>query len=637
MKRKNALTVGVLAAILAAGCLSACSDKASDEDFNKRPNDTNPDDTGGNGTDDGSIPDFDQLISAWEGETADDKSLDIVGTDKDIYHELNSFSNTVTVVYNGAEATVACSNPQILTDVQGAYVTIDMQTNSVAGAEIVLMGTSDDGGLKIYGSNKFKLTLSGVELTSKRGPAINSQCKKRIYVHLNDGTTNRLTDAASYGDDTYYTNGANSSSEDRKGCFFSEGNLVFSGAGVMVVAGRYKHGIATDGYMWIRPGVTLVVTSAAKNAIHAKGDTDDGIGVYMAGGLIYADVSSTAGKGIKTDSNAEIAGGKLTLCTAGNAEYDSDDNDTSSAAGIKADGDVVISGGTHVLKSTGTGGKGINADGAIRITGGTVTVTTTGGKYTYSSAFTSSPKGVKADGDIEIGGGKLSVCVTGASDGSEGIESKSSIYVSGGEIYSYAYDDAINAADAICISGGKVYAYASNNDGIDTNGSLTITGGLVIGAGSNAPESGIDVDNSKDFKINGGTVIGVGGTVQSNPSSASQQRSVIYNGISASKGTSICILNSSGEPIMAYELPRTLNGGSMLFSSKDLTAGSYTVCVGGTLSGAANSWNGWSEGGSWSGGSQLGTFTSSGIVTTVGSNHNFGPGGGHGGGGGGRP
>lgn len=103
-------------------------------------------------------------------------------------------------------------------------------------------------------------------------------------------------------------------------------------------------------------------------------------------------------------------------------------------------------------------------------------MTTTGGKYYYSQSLTSSPKGVKADGNITVSGGKLNISVTGVSDGSEGLESKTTLTVTGGEVYSYAYDDAINASSAINISGGKVFAYASNNDGIDSNGSLTISG-----------------------------------------------------------------------------------------------------------------------------------------------------------------
>ena len=592
--------------------------------------------SGGSGSDDGDTPDFDPTITGWDGQKADDAALDVVGTDEDIYWEANTFGGnggvTVDVVYSGSSATVNTSDNSVICYTDGAYVTIDILTNSVKNVEIVVSGKSDDGQLKIYGEKKFKLTLSGVELTSGKGPAINDQCKKRAFVHLTAGTTNRLTDAASYSEEPRYLNGGSSASEDRKGCFFSEGNLIFSGTGVLEVEGNYKHGIVTDGYFYTRPGVTLAVTGAAKNAIHVKGDEDDGIGVYMAGGLVYANVSSTAGKGIKTDLDAGIAGGKLLLNTSGNATYDSDEKDTSSSAGIKTDGSVIISGGTHILKSTGTGGKGINADGEIRISGGG---TTTGGKFYYSSDLTSSPKGVKGDGDITISGGKLNISVTGVSDGSEGLESKSTLAISDGEVYVYAYDDAINAASAINISGGKVYAYASNNDGIDSNGSLVISGGLVIGVGTSAPESGIDCDNSNSFRIDGGTVIGMGGTLQSSPSSSSKQRSVVYNGVSATKNAKICVLDNEGTPVLTFAFPRTMSGASFFFSTPDIASGaSYTVSSGGTLGDYTDSWNGWYGGGTWSGGSQVGTFTSNSVVTTIGSNGGGMPGGG---GPGGRP
>lgn len=623
MKKNTLLVTIVIAFVLGAG-FSSCT---VDNDFDISEN--LPEDSSSN--DDGDTPDFDPAISDWDGQKADDTAMDIVGSDEDIYWEANGFGGdeavTVNVTYLGNTASVTTSDESVKYDIDGAYVTIDMLTNSVKNVEIVASGKSDDGQLKIYGENKFKLTLSGVELTSSKGPAINDQCKKRAFVHLTEGTTNSLVDAASYSEEPFYLNGGSSESEDRKGCFFSEGNLIFSGTGVLMVEGNYKHGIVTDGYFYMRPGVTIVVTGAAKNAIHVKGDEDDGIGVYMAGGLIYANVSSTAGKGIKSDLDVEIAGGKLLLNTSGEATYDADENDTSSSAGIKTDGNVIISGGAHTLKSIGTGGKGINADGEIRISGGETTVTTTGGKYTYSSTLTSSPKGVKADGDITISGGKLNISVTGVSDGSEGLESKATLNVSDGEIYVYAYDDAINAASAINISGGKIFAYAINNDGIDSNGSLVISGGLVIGIGTSSPESGLDCDNSNIFKINGGTVIGMGGTMQSNPSTSSTQRSVTYNGVSATKGSKICVLDSSGTPILTFEFPRTMNSTAFFFSTPDIVSeASYTVSSDGLLSDYTDSWNGWYRGGTWSGGSQVGTFTSSSIVTTVG-NSGFGGGG----------
>jgi len=586
----------------------------------------------GNGTssNDGTVPEFDSTITQWDGEEAEDAHLDVVGTDADFYHEANTFTSTVTITYNGSSVSVESSNNQILHHISGAYATVDMQTNSVSGVEIVVKGKSEDGGLKIYGEKKYKLTLAGVELTSQKGPAINSQCKKRIYVHLQEGTTNCLTDVASYSDDTYYMDA--SADEDRKGCFFSEGNLVFSGAGTLVVAGKYKHGIVTDGYFWMRPGVTIAITEAAKNGIHVKGDSDDNIGVYIKGGLIYANLSSEAGKGIKCDLDVEVVGGKLCLNTSGNAIYESDENDTSSAAGIKTDGSIVISGGTHTLKSTETGGKGLNADTDIIIAGGNTTIITTGGKYIYTSSLTSSPKGVKADGNITISDGKLNISVTGKSDGSEGLESKGTMSISGGEVYVYAYDDAINAAKALNVTGGKVYAYASNNDGIDSNGTLIVSEGLVIASGTSAPEGGIDVDNSNNFKINGGIVISVGGSLQSTPSSGSSQRCVAYNGISVSKGKKVAVLDSSSKPILTFELPRTISNASFFFSCPDLVANdSYTISSEGTLSSYKDSWNGWYNGGTWSGGTQLTSFTSNSVITTIGSSNNGPSGGGMGG------
>ncbi len=580
----------------------------------------------------GSGTTIDSTITDYDGELADDKADDVVGTDEDFYWEANTFSNTVDIVYSSSGATVTVSNSNILYDINGAHVTIDMLTISVKNVNITNSGSSCIGSLKIYGDKKFMLTMNGVDLTSKLGPAINSQCKKRMFFHLNGGTTYYLTDCSSYSNDTYYHSSSTADDEDRKGCFFSEGNMIFSSdsGSSLVVKGNYKHGIVTDGYFWMRPGVTIAVTDAAKNAIHVKGDEDDGIGVTINGGLIYTKVSSTAGKGIKTDLDVVINGGKLLLNTTGGSEYDSDEQDTSSPACIKADGNVEINDGTLTLKSSGTGGKGISVDTDLVINGGTINVTTTGGKYVYDEKrdLTSSPKGVKVDGDITINGGNLNIEVTGVSDGSEGLESKSNLTINDGEVYIYAYDDAMNGSTDVTINGGKVFAYGINNDGIDSNGTLNVTGGLVIASGCSSPEEGFDCDSSNKFKVTGGTLIGTGGAALS-PSSSSSQCTIIYGGISATIGTKLCIRNSSGTVICAYSLPRTMNGMTLLFSSPDITKGtSYTLLTGGSVSGYTSEWNGWYEGASWSGGSSLKTFSVNSTVTTVDTSSYGTPGGG---------
>lgn len=598
----------------------------------------------GTGSTDGTASN-DVEIEDYDGETADDSDNDVVGSDNDIYWEGNTFSSTVTVTFSSStDAMVSTDNDDILYNISGNYVTIDMLTNSVQYVEIIASGSSSDGQLKIYGEKKFKLTLSDLDLTCSKGPAINDQCKKRAFVHLTDGTSNYLYDSSTYSDEPYYHSTSSSSDEDRKGCFFSEGNLIFSGSGTLSVTGSYKHAICTDGFFYMRPGVTISVNSSVKNGIHAKGDEDDGIGIYVGGGYIYANVSGTAGKCLKTDYNLEIAGGTLSLNTTGGAEYDSDEGDTSSAACIKAGsnddftscGDVLISGGTITMKSTGTGGKGISADGDITISDGTISIATSGAQFTYGK-LTSSPKGIKADGNITINGGTIDVSVSGKTDGSEGIESKGTMIINDGEVVVNAYDDAINASTNITINGGKVYAYAVNNDGIDSNGTLYINGGLAIAAGTSNPEESFDVDNTNYFKITGGTVIGVGGTGLTNygscPASSTTQRTVAYGSFPGTSGYNLAVLDSSGNPLMLFTLPRTMSQMCLLFSSSAMTSGSsYTIAYGGTINSSSTPWNGYYESGTWSGGSTLTSFTSSSTVTTVSSS-----GGSSGGGSGGGP
>lgn len=99
---------------------------------------------------------------------------------------------------------------------------LDLVTNTVKVAQIILSGASTDGSLKIYSPDKFKIMLDGLNLASKRGPALDNQSKKRTFVHLSDGTVNTLSDASVYADDFYYPDDVAADGEDCKGCFFSE-------------------------------------------------------------------------------------------------------------------------------------------------------------------------------------------------------------------------------------------------------------------------------------------------------------------------------------------------------------------------------------------------------------------------------
>ncbi len=598
-------------------------------------NGTNGTDTGGSAGADSSGNLLQDLAISWDdvSDTGFTDAVETIPTNSDDdeyedYVENATFSSQISIAWSGSSASVSGSVSGVTVTQSGGHVTVN---STVAGVEYILSGTATDGSLKVYSDKKFKLTLNGVSLTSTKGAAINIQADKRAYVVVTAGTTNTLTDAASYSDTT--------DGEDEKACLFSEGKLLFSGSGSLTVNGNYKHAICSDDYVRLRSGGHITVTSAAKDGIHANDRIIMGGGllkltpsadgmeceegdIEIRGGLLKADITGTASRALKAATDVTVSGGQLILLTSGGAEYDSDEKDVDSAGGIKCDGNMTITNASVSAKSTGSGGKGLKCDGAMTITGSTVKVITTGKKYTYSSNLDSSPKGIKAGGNLTMTDSTIEVSTSGG-DGSEGIESKATMTVNSGTVCVYAYDDCMNATSNITVNGGSVYCYSSGNDGIDSNGTLTFTGGTVVSSGTTSPEEGIDCDTNT-FKITGGTILGIGGGTSSPTTSVCTQYSMVYGG-SGNSGTRFTVTTSGGELVMSYEIPRTYNSMTILFSSDKLTSGgSYVVYTGGSVSG--DSFYGLTTNGTYTAGTQSTTFTVNSLITSVGNVSTGGPG-----------
>lgn len=573
--------------------------------------------------------------------------------------ENSSFSSVVTISYSGTTAVVSNEVDGVSIMQNGAHVVV---SSTVKGVEYVLKGTATDGSFKVYSEKKFKLSLAGTSIHNPVGAAINIQSSKRVFVVCAEGTTNTLTDGTSY---------TTTDGEDMKACLFSEGQLVFSGSGSLSVTGNYKHAIVSDDYIRLRSGCNITIPSAVKDGIHTNdaviigggvldiASTEDAVqceegGITMTGGFVnvsttankahgfkseadvvisggafQAKVTGAASKGISCNGDLTVSGGKITAFTSQTALYE--DNDLSSCAGIKCDGNILITGGEVALQSTGAAGKGMNCDGSITINNGTIKVITTGTQCVYGR-LDSSAKAIKAAGALTVNGGTVQVKATGG-EGSEGLESKTVLTVNDGMVAALCYDDCMNASNSIVINGGNIYCYSSGNDGIDSNGTLTITGGVVIASGTTSPEDGFDCDQNT-FKITGGIVLGIGGGTSAPTSSVCTQRSVIYGG-SGTNGEIVSIQSSDGTSILTYQIPRTYSQMTLLFSSPNLASGgSYTILKGGSVSGGSDFF-GLYTGATYSGGTQAATFTASSMVTQVGNTS--GGGGGQPGGGGGRP
>ncbi|MBP5419257.1 MAG: carbohydrate-binding domain-containing protein, partial [Bacteroidales bacterium] len=516
-----------------------------------------------------------------------------------------TFPKSITITYDDAIAYTSGAIDGVDIYISDADV---MVTSIVDGVEYILEGATPNGSFKIYSNYSYKLTLADVSIASSTHFAINSQSEKTCFVYAQCGSRNTLSDGSNYSTE-------NPDGEDQKGCIFSEGQLVFCGTGTIGITGNNKHAICSDDYVAITNG-EISITESAGDAIHANdyvsvrggtldittsgGDCIDVENGYfiMHDGQITATTSAAAKKVIKAASNIYINDGALTLKTIGNALYDESEADYSSASCLKSGGGITISGGNILATSTGTGGKGIRCAGDLIINDGVVTVSTTGGQagtsssswgrpgQSSSSGASASPKGVKANGNININGGVLSVGTAGS--GGEGIESKATINVSGGYVVSNAYDDGMNAKSAIVVSGGYVYGRSTDNDGIDSNGTIQVQGGVLIGSGASSPEEGIDSDNSSQMSFSGGKIFSIGGLFNNTVTlpSSTKQATILYKNFSQAKGTRYSILDANGNLLFSYVGDRTLNGG-FAYSDADMNDG-YVYATGGTLSGGTS-------------------------------------------------
>ena len=536
-----------------------------------------------------------------------------VDTNDDDYIENTTFDKTITVTFSQSGNASVSGDESGIVNINGNDVIATNNTDQVI--KYVLTGETSDGFFKLYSTKKQAIVLNSVSITNPDGAAINNQSKKRTFIVLNDGTKNYLTDGANYSDAT--------DSEDMKGCFFSEGQLIFSGSGYLEVDANCKAGIRSDDYVRTMPKANIWVDASSGNGIRGNE------AVILTGGVVNINVTGTADKGISTDGEVRIEGGRTTIFTSGGYEYDSDENDYSACSGIKADSVININGGELNIKSTGTGGKGLNCDDEININDGVVRIITTG-KRQKDSKGSVSPKGIKADGKITVSGGQTQVRLEGTGDGTEGIESKSEIHIEAGTVESYSYDDDINSAGNLYIDGGYVYARSYNNDAIDANKNLYINGGVVIAEGAGQPECGLDAAEQYKAYINGGTVIAIGGGMQAIDSS-SKQASIA---ISASMGMKVGILDGS-KAILAYTTPSSNCGTALMISSPSFKSGSsYTLRAGCEVSGGTSFYNLTTGCTIGSGSQSLDVTASTGVNGSMGGGMG---GGGNMGGGGGRP
>lgn len=433
--------------------------------------------------------------------------------------------------------------------------------------KVIVNGSAKEKSLFISSnkSNSIGIYLNSVSLTSGNYPCIETDKKNTVYL-VAEGSSS-LTDGRSYGTDY-------SSYSSKKGTVYTKGALIMSGNGSITLTEGYKHGFYSKDYIQINSG-SYTVNSTGRNAFQA------------ANAFVMNDGSITI-KGTGSHTNNQSRG----IIVEG-WDYDTDDSESNEHPG---EGYIVINGGS--ITST-TVGKGISAkwdideDAAssdtsddpypfVLIRGGKISITTTG---TPKDETSNTYSVTDADGVTAYETVKLSP---------EGIEGKQAVFITGGIIELNTTDDCINASrdnsgykGKVEIYGGNIFAWSSNNDSIDSNGTLKLAGGIVTALTVTTPECAFDCD-SNTFSVSGGLFVGIGTNNYSAPTdSACTQSTIVLSGdYFGAGGTSFALENTSGEAIFAYTIPEALGTSSnanyiMIFSSPEIRTGTAYKAVSG--------------------------------------------------------
>jgi hypothetical protein len=484
-------------------------------------------------------------------------------------------------------------------------------------------GSLTDGQVivNVTGSGTVRLILNGVNIhCSNNAPIYVIDAKKTIIV-LQAGTQNYVSDGESYV--------LEAGTDEPNAAIFSKKDLTIYGTGLLSVDANYNDAISSKDGLIIKSGT--ITATAVDDGIRGKDYLivkNGGITLNVGGDGLKSDDTENVtkgyvsvengtlniiagGDGIDAETYAIIINGYLTITSGGgsNTIIAAD----ASAKGIKGTISVAIDNGDFNLNS---------ADDTIHSNGN---VTINGGSFALSTG----DDGIHADTYVEINGGTINITKS-----FEGLES-AVVTINNGTILINSSDDGINIVENtdapddpfappaqgcwLHINGGYIVVSA-DADGIDTNGYMDMSGGVVIINGPTEMMNGAIDYGSGTFKITGGTIIAVGSSgMAQGPTATSTQYSVLVNLNPQQTPRLINLQKASGEVVFTFRPTKTFQ--SIVFSSPQLATGSYNLYLGGSSTGTAT--DGLYTGGTYTPGTKYTTFTISSIVTTIGGGGGF--------------
>ncbi|MBO7068132.1 MAG: carbohydrate-binding domain-containing protein [Bacteroidaceae bacterium] len=467
-----------------------------------------------------------------------------------------------------------------------------------------------------------------------------------IYYSINNSYTTSGTTRTYALSNVTNTYGGTSDISEENGTAYNaiglkaDGNLTIS-SGTITIAnnGAMSKSIKSKKNVTVNGGDITLKPSGAMQVINSDASYSSGIkcdDFTLNDGSLSITASGNASRGISAD-NIITNGGTLNITGSGAGVQGSKDNYTSK--GLKADKAIQLNSGTITITMSGTGGKSIKSagtytQGTSNGDGPTLKVTTSGASLGGSSqggfpgqqsSGGSSAKGIKVQGTIYVYSGTSEIYTS--TNGAEGMESKTAIYVEGGKHYFKCYDDCMNSSGAICFNGGVTVCYGYGNDAVDSNygrtGAITIGNGVVFAyTTKGSPEEGLDCDNNSYIQITG-TGIGIsaggsqggggwGGSDSGNTiSGAVQGYNFVTSSISYQPNRYYTLADNSGNNLVTYSFEASCSSSLALFTATGMVKnGSYNVKSSTTApTDATTVWHGLYLGSSAKGESSVTTFT----------------------------
>ena len=406
----------------------------------------------------------------------------------------------------------------------------------------VLKGSLTDGCVyvNIDKEEKCQLVLNGVSMNNSDGPCIYVMAADKTFITLADGTQNTLEDGSDY---------VPNEEEEPTATIFSKDDLTLNGTGALNITGNYRHAVRSKDDLVITGGAYVI--NAVEDALSGKDCLkicDGTFDITCGEDALKSTNDSEEGRGFVT-----IDGGDFTISAGDDA--------------VHAETLMRITAGTVNVLTCYEGYEGA----VVRIDGGTTSIVS-------SDDGINAANGSSSEGGMPMGGGGRGGA-GGPGAGTGDIAGASEAAGAGDDADAGAVpgvSEGTSAGASTCkvvVTGGTTYVSAGG-DGVDSNGSVEVSGGelIVEGPTSNA-DSFFDYDSSAT--ITGGTVLMVGSTGMAQSFSGGTQAFAMASA-SGSAGQTVILQDAQGNEVASFAATKNFQ---VVLASAHAAAGGDTLTV----------------------------------------------------------